>query len=100
MKESIWKISTRITKNKYPAAAQPAFCIHKKGPSSLEGPFFYIQACGGGGTGGDAKNFFEKVRLNMGLRVKREVRADKVTKELSDFECPRALSKNFEKGWV
>ena len=51
---------------------------------------------GGRGTG-DAKNFFEKVRLNMGLRVKREVRADKVTKELSDFECPRALSKNFEK---
>jgi len=33
----------------------------------------------------------------MGLRVKREVRADKVTKELSDFECPRALPKNFEK---
>ena len=45
----------------------------------------------------DAKDFFEKVRLNMGRSVKREVRADKVTKGLSDFECPRALSKNFEK---
>ena len=51
----------------------------------------------GEGTEDDAKNFFGKVRLNMGLRVLREVRADKVTKELSDFECPRALSKNFKK---